>query len=120
MILADVVPAATRLEVTTVLFGLGALGSLALIFMKLFVRKPPIEAEFVSRLEFTAFKTELKEDFQALQRHLTTELRALADRTDQHRTDMAIAAERRSGELHEKVNEIAKSVAAINERTKHL
>jgi hypothetical protein len=67
-----------------------AVVSLVVLAMKLFVRKPPIEAEFVSKAEFRMFRESVER-----------ELNGLRDKIDARR-----------------INELEAGLARVDERTK--
>lgn len=116
VLLANVAPQATRTEVETVLYGLVALGGMALIYIKIFVRKPPLEAQFVSQTEFREFKNDVKEEFHAI----NTNAGKIIEKIEESKTEMLNAGERRAAKIHERINELDRAVAAVNERTRKM
>lgn len=97
-----------------------AIMATAVLYKSLFVRKPALEAEFVSRAEFKEFQLQVKEDLAEVQLSINASFQKLTDKIDDMRVDVLTAGERRSGEIHEKLNTVARQVAALNERTKEL
>lgn len=112
-LLADAIPQATRGEISSWIVGAAAVMSCAALFKSLFVRKPPIEAEFVKIEEFREFQAEVRHT-------LNGNYGKISDKIDEMKSELLITEERRAIALHERINDISVKVAAINERTKHL
>lgn len=95
------------------------LGIVAII-KTVFIRKPPIEAEFVRRVECkeihsgTAFAlAEIKKEIRDLEVSVRTEIRSLAKDFDVSLRDFNLLNERRSGDLHKRINEVVERVSKL-------
>ena len=102
--------AATRDEVAMVFAAIVAIAGGAVVLRKLFVRQPPIEAEFVS-----------KEEFREYSREVTRSFEKLGEKIDDLKRETSNAGERRAIAIHERINAIDRAVAGITavlERTK--
>jgi hypothetical protein len=112
-LLANAIPPATRDEISMGFSVIAALLAMAALYKQVFVRKPPIEAEFVKLEEFREFQAEVR-------RELSLSYQKLADKLDENKTEILNAGERRAIAIHERINSMEKQVAAVNERTKHM
>jgi len=109
MLLSDTIPSLPWPQIAYVASGLlGVLGAVGLVLgvvdkgRKVFGRKPPLEAEFASRLD-------LKEQDQLLK----TEMRLLGARLEQQIGDAEISHSRAIGALQEKINKVAEDTAYL-------
>jgi len=85
---------------------------------KLFVRKPPIEAEFVMKAEFALFKHGVETQFEKMQSKIDTSFFAIREKLDEVKGDLLADGSRRSGAIQERLNDLDAQVARVDERTK--
>lgn len=95
-----------------------ALGVVALV-IKLFVRKPAIEAEFVSKSEFLMVTNELKEHITDVRRRMDNEIRYITERLDDMKAEIMASGEHRSIKIHERLDTMTAMIARLDERTDH-
>jgi len=95
-----------------------AVVSLIVLAMKLFVRKPPIEAEFVSKAEFRTFRESVERELNGLRDKIDARFLVLTEKMDEMKTELLVAGERRSGSIHRRINELESGLARVDERTK--
>jgi hypothetical protein len=70
--------------------------------LKQFARKTPLEAEFLSRKEFTDFKTKVDQEFASLRDRIDGSFRSLADKLDA---------------INNRLHDVRASVDRLDERT---
>jgi hypothetical protein len=99
------------------LISAAAVGSLILLGMKLFVRKPPIEAEFVSKTEFRAFRDGVERDLNSLRDKIDARFLNIGEKIDEMKSELLIAGERRDVPIHRRMNELEAGLARVDERT---
>jgi hypothetical protein len=75
-------------------------------------RQPPIEAEFLSRADFKAHEAADKAEFAEIRRNYQEAERRWLEKIDEVRQDINLHGERRAIALHERLNELVRSVAA--------
>jgi hypothetical protein len=102
------------------LLAMAALAAIALLLKNLFVRKPPIEAEFVSRAECKQHHAEMEQDMDDIRKELRALREFMAQKIEGIRVDMEISNERRASVLHTRINDLATSLARVDERTRDL
>jgi hypothetical protein len=102
------------------LISAAAVGSLILLGMKLFVRKPPIEAEFVSKVEFRAFRDGVEREVSGLRDKIDARFLNLGEKIDEMKSELLIAGERRDVSIHLRMNELEAGLARVDERTDSL
>src|SRR5882762_8406660 len=95
-----------------------AVTSLVVLAMKLFVRKPPIEAEFVSKAEFRTFRESVERELNGLRDKIDARFLTLGEKIEDMKTELLIAGERRGGSIHRRINELESGLARVDERTK--
>jgi hypothetical protein len=100
------------------LISAAAVGSLILLGMKLFVRKPPIEAEFVSKTEFRAFRDGVEREISSLRDKIDARFLNLGEKIDEMKSELLIAGERRDVSIHLRINELEAGLARVDERTR--
>jgi len=94
---------------------LSAAAALSLAWLaKQFIRKPPIEAEFLTRQEFTLFKDKLERDFDATWGKLDRSFETLSRKLE----ELESAEERRALILHDRIYELRGFVDRLDERTR--
>ena len=72
-----------------------------------FRRRPPIEAEFVTKEEFKEFKNDVD-----------AKITRLFDKLDEAKAEILVAGQRRSTSIHERLNQLEAQAARIDERTR--
>src|SRR2546421_11928201 len=82
-----------------------AVASLVLLGKKLFIRKPPIEAEFVSKAEFRTFRDSVERDLNSLRDKIDARFLSLGEKMETMKTELLVAGERRGNSLHRRMNE---------------
>src|SRR5213592_3604451 len=85
---------------------------------KLFVRKPPIEAEFVSKAEFRLFRESVERDLNGLRDKIDARFLILTEKLDEIKSELLIAGERRGSSIHRRINELEAGLARVDERTR--
>ncbi len=99
------------------LISAAAVGSLILLGMKLFVRKPPIEAEFVTKVEFRAVREGVEREINGLRDKIDARFLNLGEKIDEMKSELLIAGERRDVSIHRRINELEAGLARVDERT---
>lgn len=97
---------------------LASLLGVAYFVKELFVRKPTLEREFVSREEFERFQTRLDNHITSLELRLERNHTAISVKLDEMKDSAAEASERRTNEVYERINEVKEMVDRVDERTK--
>ena len=95
-----------------------AVASLVLLGKKLFIRKPPIEAEFVSKAEFRTFRESVERDLNGLRDKIDARFLTLSEKLEDIKTELLVAGERRGSSIHRRINELEAGLARVDERTK--
>ena|ERR1043165_1156873 len=95
-----------------------AVASLVLLGKKLFIRKPPIEAEFVSKAEFRTFRESVERDLNGLRDKIDARFLTLGEKIEDMKTELLVAGERRGSSIHRRINELEAGLARVDERTK--
>ena len=85
---------------------------------KLFVRKPPIEAEFVSKAEFRLFRESVERELNGLRDKIDARFVGLGEKIEEMKSELLTAGERRAGSLHRRINDLEAGLARVDERTK--
>lgn len=94
---------------------LSAVAALAVAgLIRQFIRKPPIEAEFLNRREFADFKAKLDKDFDAIWGKIDRSFELLNHRLDEMKQD----DQQRTADLDARINEVRSLVDRVDERTK--
>src|SRR5215475_6166102 len=88
------------------LISAAAVGSLILLGKKLFVRKPPIEAEFVSKAEFRMFRESVERELNGLREKIDARFFNLGEKMEEMKSELLSAGERRGSSLHRRINEL--------------
>ncbi len=86
---------------------------------KLFVRKPPIEAEFVSKAEFRLFRESVERELNGLRDKIDARFLTLGEKIEEMKGELLTAGERRGSSLHRRINELEAGLARVDERTRH-
>jgi hypothetical protein len=94
-----------------------AVVSMALMAKKLLVRKPPIEAEFVSKAEFRVFRERVEHDLNGLRDKIDARFLGLGEKIEEMKGELLSAGERRGDSLHRRINELEAGLARVDERT---
>ena len=85
---------------------------------KLFVRKPPIEAEFVSKAEFRMFRESVEREMNGLREKIDARFLNLGEKMEEMKSELLSAGERRGSSLHRRISELEAGLARVDERTK--
>jgi len=85
---------------------------------KLFVRKPPIEAEFVSKAEFRIFRENVARELKVLRDKIDARFFSLGEKMEEMKSELLTAGERRGGSIHRRINELESGLARVEERTR--
>ena len=100
------------------LISAAAVVSLALLGKKLFIRKPPIEVEFVTKAEFRAFRENVERELDGLRDKIDARFVILGEKMDGMKTEILTAGERRASSLHRRINDLESGLARVDERTR--
>ena len=95
-----------------------AVVSLIVLAMKLFVRKPPIEAEFVSKTEFRMFRESVERELNGLRDKIDARFLILTEKIEEMKSELLVAGERRGSSIHRRINELEAGLARVDERTR--
>ncbi len=95
-----------------------AVGTVVVVGLKLFVRKPPLEAEFVTKEEFRAFRTAVEHDLGGLRDRIDSRHLAVIESLEQMKASLLSEGERRAASLHRRLNDMEAGLARVDERTK--
>ena len=93
------------------LLSAAAIASMALLAKKLFIRRPPASAEFVTH-------TDLHREMTSVRDKIDARFFALGEKIDQLRADLITAGERRGDSIHRRLNQLETNLARVDERTK--
>ena len=85
---------------------------------KMFVRKPPIEAEFVSKAEFRMFRENVERELNGLRDKIDARFLSLAEKMEEMKSELLTAGERRGSSIHRRINELESGLARVDERTR--
>jgi hypothetical protein len=96
-----------------------AVASIVAIGVKLFIRKTPLEAEFVSKEEFRIFRAAVERDLGGLRDRIDSRHLAILEALDKLRNDLLADAERRAIAIHKRLNDAESALARVDERTRH-
>ena len=114
------IPTTTPAHIGEWLIALAAVLAIAALVKSFFVRKPPIEAEFVSRIECAKLHAlagtqaaDLRREIKDLEVGVRTELRLVTVRIDEGLAEFNLHNERRAGDLHKRINRIERNVARL-------
>jgi hypothetical protein len=95
-----------------------AVVSMIALGKKLFVRKPPIEAEFVSKTEFRMFRESVEHELDGLRDKIDARFAGLGEKIEELKSELLTAGERRAGSIHRRINDLEAGLARVDERTK--
>ena len=112
------IPAPPSGAIETWLLSAVAVVSIAAVMMKVFIRKPPIEAEFVSWAEFRRFREGVERELYALRDRIDARFLNVVEKMDQVKIELLAEGERRAGTLHQRLNDMESGLARVDERTK--
>jgi len=111
-------PAPPAGAIETWLVCAAAVTSLVVLAMKLFVRKPPIEAEFVSKAEFRTFRESVERELNGLRDKIDARFLCLGEKIEETKGELLVAGERRSSSIHRRIKELEAGLARVDERTR--
>ena len=80
--------------------------------VKSLMRNPPVEADFLTKADFKAHEEKDAKEFAAMRHAQTEGERRIVDKLGDLQSHLEANSERRSIALHERMNEVVKSVAA--------
>jgi len=100
------------------LISAAAVVSMAALAKKLFVRKPPIEAEFVTKAEFRMLREDVERELNSLRDKIDARFVSLGEKIEEMKAELLAAGERRSSSIHRRLNELEAGLARVDERTK--
>jgi len=95
-----------------------AVVAMVLMARKLFVRKPPIEAEFVTKNEFGAFRESVEREMDGLRDKIDARFLSLGEKIEEMKGELLSAGERRGSSIHRRINELEAGLARVDERTR--
>lgn len=110
------VPAPGAIE--TWLVSAAAVTAMAVMAKKLLVRKPPIEAEFVTKAEFRLFRDSVERELTGLRDRIDARFLMVTEKIDEMKSELLSAGERRGCALHARLNELESGLARVDERTR--
>src|SRR6059036_2711399 len=110
MPLLSQLPVAPSGAIETWLICAAAVASMTVLFKKLFIRRPPGSAEFVTH-------TDLHREMTSLRDKIDARFFVLAQKIDEFKADLLTAGERRSDSIHRRLNQMETNLAR-EERTK--
>ncbi len=100
------------------LISAAAIVSIALLAKKLFIRRPPIEAEFVTKSEFRIFRESVERELNGLRDKIDARFLSLGEKIEEMKSELLSAGERRGNSIHRRINELESGLARVDERTK--
>lgn len=120
--------AASPVAIKDWLIIVGGLMGLVLLAKQLFMRNPPIEAEFVTKAQHEKDMSTFKEDVNSLRQKMTSDSEKIMAKLDEHKTDLMMDGRRRSQALFQHIKDQNteifsrllnndKKIAALEERT---
>jgi hypothetical protein len=136
------IPAATSTEIGTWLVCAAAVMVMVNQGKKLFLRQPPLEAEFtpradfeqhkrachpkldrierefVNRTELGEFKREVRNELSVISARIASMSDVIGEKLDVMKSDLMAAGERRASALHMRINDVENLVNRVDERTK--
>ncbi len=102
---------------TWLLCAIAVLGAIALA-VRIFVRHPSLEAEFVTKEEFGSFRASVEQDLASLRERIDSRHVALITSLEQLKGTILADGERRSSALHIRLTELESGLARVDERTR--
>ena len=104
-------------EVERWLLSAFVVGSLVALGVKLFVRRTPLEAEFVTKEEFRIFRAAVERDLGGLRDRIDSRHLGVIERLDQLKASLLSDSERREASLHRRLSDMEAGLARVDERT---
>jgi hypothetical protein len=102
---------------TWLLAGMGA-GTLVLLAKKLFVRKPPLEAEFLSKADFAPFRASVERELERVRDRLDARFLGLTEKMDELKSELLHAANHGSSDVRQRLSSLEAALARLDERTR--
>src|SRR5258708_23066660 len=99
-------------------FSAARVASLIFLGIKWLVCNPPIEAEFVSKAEFRAFREGVEREINGLRDKIDARFLNLGEKVDELKSELLIAGETRDVSIHLRMNELEAGLARAA-RTTH-
>jgi len=112
------IPSPPAGAIETWLISAAAVVAMIALGKKLFVRKPPIEAEFVSKAEFRIFRENVQREVNSLRDKIDARFLNLGEKIEEMKTELLTAGERRGSSIHRRINELESGLARVDERTR--
>ena len=95
-----------------------AVVAMVVLVKNLFVRKPPIEAEFVTKSEFRVFRESVERELNGLRDKIDARFLSLGEKIEEMKGELLAAGERRGSSIHRRINELESGLARVDERTR--
>ena len=95
-----------------------AVVAMVVLVKNLFVRKPPIEAEFVTKSEFRIFRESVERELNGLRDKIDARFLSLGEKIEEMKGELLAAGERRGSSIHRRINELESGLARVDERTR--
>ena|SRR2546423_1310862 len=111
-------PAAPTGAIENWLISAAAIASVALLFKKLFLRKPAAGPETVSKTEFSKCQEIISREISALREKIDERFLSLGEKIETMRGEILNAGERRGDSIHRRLNELEAGLARVDERTR--
>ncbi len=118
-ILLAQVPHATSAQIGDWLISAAAVAVMAAAIKSFIVRKPSIEAEFVTKAEHQADMETIKRDINSIRGKLDRDAEKILSRLDENKSELLLDGHRRSRELYGHIKELNTEIftrIAANER----
>lgn len=96
-----------------------AVAGIVALGIKLFVRKPSLQEEFVSQDEFKLFRAAVERDLGGLRDRIDSRHLAILEALDKLRLDLLADAERRYGSIQLRLGQMEAGLARLDERTRN-
>ena len=95
-----------------------AVVAMVVLVKNLFIRKPPIEAEFVTKSEFRIFRESVERELNGLRDKIDARFLSLGEKIEEMKGELLAAGERRGSSIHRRINELESGLARVDERTR--
>src|SRR5262245_12043468 len=95
-----------------------AVVAMVVLVKNLLVRKPPIEAEFVTKSEFRVFRESVERELNGLRDKIDACFLSLGEKIEEMKGELLVAGERRGSSIHRRINELESGLARVDERTR--
>ena len=99
------------------LISAAAVAVLVSLGIRLFVRRPSLESEFVTKEEFRIFRAAVERDLGGLRDRIDSRHLNVIEHLEKLRVDLLADGERRSVALQSRLNDVEAGLARLDERT---